>query len=1441
MQSVSNDWKAKALQDSTLYDISITVAGVTYKAFPEAPVIHRYGVTEDLIGGALVSALEFSIIPEGDIPKAAACVVWAGNSASGYTIIQGDDDSIIQGDDDATLISKRGSGSSESLCLGTFYINTRKPDKKTGIVKYTCYDAMRKADVPFTDNTRTYPMDADDAVAVIAAAMGWQTINCGSLTGTIDTPVGVYTYRETLAYIGAMNGGNFIIDETGKLKFVQLATPSTSVTSCMAGSIEMSGDSVKVSKVMLFVDSGIYVEDGTATNDCVSADCPFANLNGANRATMALGYITGAEYYPYKADTAPLDPAVQVGDTVTVSHKTFRLYNYDIVLGRKIYYKIEHPGKDELEQEFIFADPETRSIDRTVAKSYSEITKTTDEIAMRVVALQDTLDHSVDLGASAYEFVKVSGSWSPASITIYDNKASSKSGGTYKWYEDGTQVTGSSSTYTLANTEPNTKQKVVKCEWSDGHGNTFTDQISFVWLEDGAQGTSISAVEYAISSSGTTVPTSGWSTDPLTPDQGQWLWTRTTYSNGLVVYNKSYVGVNASIMWNLLHNTMTPSLDNLPSINGYENGVIGFQGQTPSVAEHGVRIEVTSALRPYIRIGAGAANAGLHGLVPGKTYTLSFDAKWKVLSGTATNTTYYMQASLYDNSADPDTIEADSRVNFAAVTRADKGTEMSARCEATFTIPANATKLYFLIANSRATNSNYASGDYIECSNMMLVEGSTPAGWAPCYEETVGPQGAPGEDGEDGADGTTITSVQYGVSDSETTEPSSWSSTMPTLQQGDWLWTKTTYSNGSTAYTKSYAGTDGTDGTNGTDGRDGEDGIDGYTVVLTNEYVEIPVDAERQPLEQHSYQTQTRVYKGTTLLTPTTGTPAEGQYQVSGQETPPEGLTVSHSTPGTFTFTTQERSAVATYNLLHNTVNPSVASTQERININGHDGTATQDAGYVVFPSSGTTKGTATHGVKVTTTKSVRPYLQFGVTGGNTDGNSGLYGLEAGQTYTMSFNAYWRLISYGSNGTLTFDLFSDVSGSAWANAPYSTQNIATIHHGQEEHASAEITFTIPAGSTQMFIRIRPSDTTASNYAAGDYIQLEYLMLVAGAEAAPWAPAANESTPQGQVPIADEAEYEIYVTPYGAPTFGKKIIFRANMNQQVAENRAEINIQSDKIALVVEETEAGNVIKAASIVTAINEDGSSIKLEADKIDLDGYVTISNLRDGRTVISGSNIQTGAIDASEVTVYNLDADNITAGTIDADYVNVNGALQILTGGRWASLAGYIGAAASANIGESAGACVASSNGSGYYIATNSGSRITYGSYSIYCSSGGAWTNDPRGVNSSSDRRLKTDIDYDMSRLNSFFDHLKPCTFRRIDIAQNKTNIGLIAQDVLAAEEQSGVDDLAIISQTEIPGREGMYYGLAYSEMIALCIDQIQKLKARVNELEANRDDGR
>lgn len=94
-------------------------------------------------------------------------------------------------------------------------------------------------------------------------------------------------------------------------------------------------------------------------------------------------------------------------------------------------------------------------------------------------------------------------------------------------------------------------------------------------------------------------------------------------------------------------------------------------------------------------------------------------------------------------------------------------------------------------------------------------------------------QGAAGASGES----TTIISntVDYAISDSGTVPPNNWLESIPPLQPGKYLWTRTVteYSDGesSIAYGVSYQGENGT---NGTDGINGTDGTDGIGIVSSN-------------------------------------------------------------------------------------------------------------------------------------------------------------------------------------------------------------------------------------------------------------------------------------------------------------------------------------------------------------------------------------------------------------------------------------------------------------------------------------------------------------------------------------------------------------------------------------------------------------------------------
>lgn len=92
------------------------------------------------------------------------------------------------------------------------------------------------------------------------------------------------------------------------------------------------------------------------------------------------------------------------------------------------------------------------------------------------------------------------------------------------------------------------------------------------------------------------------------------------------------------------------------------------------------------------------------------------------------------------------------------------------------------------------------------------------------WSKFVGEDGKDGIAGKDGV-GIKSTVITYGLSSSDTSQPTSWTSSVPSLVKGQYLWTKTvwTYTDSTTetGYSKTYIAKDGNDGSNGIAGKDG--------------------------------------------------------------------------------------------------------------------------------------------------------------------------------------------------------------------------------------------------------------------------------------------------------------------------------------------------------------------------------------------------------------------------------------------------------------------------------------------------------------------------------------------------------------------------------------------------------------------------------------------
>lgn len=131
-----------------------------------------------------------------------------------------------------------------------------------------------------------------------------------------------------------------------------------------------------------------------------------------------------------------------------------------------------------------------------------------------------------------------------------------------------------------------------------------------------------------------------------------------------------------------------------------------------------------------------------------------------------------------------------------------------------------------------------------------------------------------------------------------------------------------------------------------------------------------------------------------------------------------------------------------------------------------------------------------------------------------------------------------------------------------------------------------------------------------------------------------------------------------------------------------------------------------------------------------------------------------------------------------------------------------------------------------------------LSFGASNLY------WGTEKVQTVSTSDRRLKKEIQPIPDNYEAVFDDLQPVIFKYK--GKTRTHIGLIAQDVESAITEQGITSqdfapLCIDYFTE-DGKETIkengsktIYSLRYEEFIGLCIDKIQKLDNKIKNLEA------
>lgn len=137
-----------------------------------------------------------------------------------------------------------------------------------------------------------------------------------------------------------------------------------------------------ISKVELLGENGDVVGvSGSDTGRTLTALQP----DGTNAMAAAiLAKVSGYKHVGYEGSKALLDPAVELGDAVTVDGLYVPLIALDMTFDPLLAPDISAPDADELDDEYPYKSPTQRQIERNMSKTRSLITKTSEEIMLKV-------------------------------------------------------------------------------------------------------------------------------------------------------------------------------------------------------------------------------------------------------------------------------------------------------------------------------------------------------------------------------------------------------------------------------------------------------------------------------------------------------------------------------------------------------------------------------------------------------------------------------------------------------------------------------------------------------------------------------------------------------------------------------------------------------------------------------------------------------------------------------------------------------------------------------------------------------------------------------------------------------------------------------------------------------------------------------------------------
>lgn len=379
MQDRSALWKSIVSDGNFYTEAKAEINGTEYTEI-SAPMINRASCSKALSVGNCVSAtLQLSIRTEDIIPRSAEVIVRQRVS--------------------------NGEESSEWLPAGTFFIGKRGTDPVSGILTFTCYDAMLKANDAYPlSESDVWPKTMKACVREIADLLGvpvdartWDFV-IERIDYFINEPSGS-SMIEILQYIGAVYGGNWIITPQNKLRFVPVESPMEDTENLVnvygiLGGVDV-GNTITVSGVRMTTSEGTAYTSGDNIGYVIEiADNLYATQSMCDELYQKLN---GVSYQPYTFSSSIYDPAAEIGDTVFRMGTIRSILCAELVsVGASFRGDISAPGSSEVADEYPYNGLKKSTKDAYAkAADAQETASTAKEIAENTLIY----DHSYELNA----------------------------------------------------------------------------------------------------------------------------------------------------------------------------------------------------------------------------------------------------------------------------------------------------------------------------------------------------------------------------------------------------------------------------------------------------------------------------------------------------------------------------------------------------------------------------------------------------------------------------------------------------------------------------------------------------------------------------------------------------------------------------------------------------------------------------------------------------------------------------------------------------------------------------------------------------------------------------------------------------------------------------------------------------------------------------------